>query len=153
MSTEEFHRIPLPDNVQRVNSYLKRLAVWNESVSLFFSPEKTQNSLSFEIWVMNDYSTSVEGPSWTKHSTVGPLVGIHSPIAFWKRDELLMDTKDGGVVSYNLGTKRLRDFPIYGVRPGSCHAENYMGNLLSFKRKGTRLAQMKRQVTLLCHVE
>ena len=53
---------------------------------------------SFDMWVMADdyYIGGVDGSTyWIKYLTIEPLVSIHSPLAFWKDDELLMETGDG----------------------------------------------------------
>ncbi|GMN43951.1 hypothetical protein TIFTF001_013149 [Ficus carica] len=59
---------------------------------------------------MDGYSREAKSPSWTKHLKVGPLVGIHSPVAFLKKDELLMDTDDGLLPRRSLGI-----FPFMGL--------------------------------------
>lgn len=77
--------------------------VWNDSIALFFLRENSWFSTSFEIWVMVDDFGAVEGcTSWTKLLMIGPLACIHSPLAFWTEDELLPESRDGLIVSYNL---------------------------------------------------
>ncbi|PON54140.1 F-box associated interaction domain containing protein [Parasponia andersonii] len=113
----------------------KSLTVWNESVALFLSRENSWYSTSFEMWVMVDNFGGVKDcTSWNKHLTIGPLVCIHSPVAFWKTDELLMETRDGQIVSYNLHTQKLFRIPITGaVVPGQSHAVSYLKSLVSVK--------------------
>ncbi|GMN51567.1 hypothetical protein TIFTF001_020712 [Ficus carica] len=82
MSKDEFRSITLPDVLRRKFDFLSlRLMLWNESVSILFFPDYKSMD-SFEIWVMDDYFSGVDGPSWTKHLTVGPLVGIYTPLVF-----------------------------------------------------------------------
>lgn len=53
--------------------------------------------------MMVDDFGAVEGcTSWTKLLMIGPLACIHSPLAFWTEDELLPESRDGLIVSYNL---------------------------------------------------
>ncbi|POO03508.1 F-box associated domain [Trema orientale] len=135
MCDEKFQRIPLPDEVQRFGAEWRSLAVWNESLVLFFSAQNSWFSTSFEMWVMLDIFGADEGVTpWIKHLTVGPLIGIHSPVAFWNDDELLMDTRDGGILSYNLSTQEIRRLPIHGaVVPGSSYADFFQRSLVSVK--------------------
>ncbi|XP_024018315.1 F-box/kelch-repeat protein At3g06240-like [Morus notabilis] len=110
-SEEEFHCIQLPQHAEKV----WKLALWNESVVFFISPENSYHSTSFEMWVMVENFGGVEGFTyWTKHLTIGPLVCVYSPLAFWKDDVLLMQTRDGRIVSYNLRTKTSRELPTHG---------------------------------------
>ena len=108
---DEFHSIPWPDDVQRESSYLKKLCIveWIDLLA-FLSLKKRGVLYRFDIWVVDDYSREAKGPSWTKHLKVGPLVGIHSPVAFLKKDELLMDTDDGLLPRRSLGI-----FPLMGL--------------------------------------
>lgn len=134
MSEEKFQSIPLPDDVQRFSADWRSLAVWNESLALFFSARNSLFSI-FEMWVMLDDFSGDEGVTpWIRHLRIGPLIGIHSPVAFWNDDELLMDTRYGGIVSYNLSTKKVRKLPIHGaVIPGSSYADFFQRSLVSVK--------------------
>ncbi|EXB81013.1 hypothetical protein L484_003057 [Morus notabilis] len=55
----------------------------------------------------------VEGTcSWTRHLTIGPLVGIKHPVAFWDSEELFMENENCNLISYNLHTQKLSDCSI-----------------------------------------
>ncbi|PON99976.1 hypothetical protein TorRG33x02_041040 [Trema orientale] len=132
MCEEEFRSIPLPDHVQRTRRWYS-LALWkSESVVLFGSTElNTLFPASFEMWVM-----VIEGDftHWTKHLTIGPLGCIKGLLDFWKYDELLIETTDGLVASYNLYNRSLRKLPIHeAVLPWATHAELYTKSLVSVK--------------------
>ncbi|PON44105.1 F-box domain containing protein [Trema orientale] len=144
LSTDEFHNVPLPlsDNVNQVDVYWKhrkgcwnrwnakkKLAVWNGLFALLI-PDMV--SFTIEMWVMDDFHGGVK-PSWTKHLEIGPFVIFYSPIMFWNSYELLMETEDGGIVSYNLGTQKFRNLPIHGVSQQSCYGDFYMKTLVSVK--------------------
>ncbi|PON71184.1 hypothetical protein TorRG33x02_254760, partial [Trema orientale] len=124
VSKEKFHIIPIPDHTKHIDRKIKRLALWNESVVFFFSPELSWFSTSLEMWVLVDDSGGVEGSTyWRKHFTIGPLARIEVPLEFWKDDELLFETRDGLIVSYNLYTQKLRKLPIPGaIYPGLTYA-------------------------------
>ena len=75
ISKDEFRSIALPDVLQRKFGFLSLwLMLWNESVSILFFPDHKSMD-SFEIWVMDDYFSGINSPSWTKHLTVGPPSG------------------------------------------------------------------------------
>ncbi|KAL5555672.1 hypothetical protein UlMin_037908 [Ulmus minor] len=133
MHEEKFNRIPLPDNVQKKMQYIgsKTLTIWNESLALFFTYEYLHMYLFFEMWVMVD---NFDGSSWIKHLTIEPLAHInHLPLAFWKKDELFMESSTGEIVTYNLFTKKLRKLPINHKRVAFTHADFYVKSLVSVK--------------------
>lgn len=137
LSEEEFHTIQLPEPLQRPRSMMRKLALWNESVVCFVSAKNCRHSTSFDMWVMADdyYIGGVDGSTyWIKYLTIEPLVSIRSPLAFWKVDELLMQTGDGRFVSYNLVRKKFRRLPMQGI-PGSGHAYLYSTSLISIKTR------------------
>ncbi|EXC34522.1 F-box/kelch-repeat protein [Morus notabilis] len=105
MSEEKFHCIKLPPIAQRPNGKFMRLTMWNESsVAFFISTERSYHSTSFELWVMVHKFDGVEGSTyWNKHLTIGPLKNIHTALAFWKDDELLMETREC-LIAFILGS-------------------------------------------------
>ncbi|PON75412.1 hypothetical protein PanWU01x14_043790 [Parasponia andersonii] len=117
MSKEKFRSIPFPDlRLEKTINCFRILELWNESVVFFTSTQCSWFSTSFEMWVMVDNFGGVEGSTyWIKHLKIGPLVCICGPLAFWKEDELLLETRDGGVVSYNLYTRKIRKLPLCGA--------------------------------------
>ena len=59
-----------------------------------------------------------EGGVWTKHFaakipwfSMSPLL-LQNTSAMWKSNEVLMVEENGGIVCYNLGTKKLKNLPI-----------------------------------------
>lgn len=136
MSEEKFRSIQLPEKPRRPNTKFWRLTMWNESVAFFISTKRSWLSSSFEMWVMEHNFNGVEGFTyWNKHLTIGPLVCIHSPLAFWKDDELLMQTRDGRIVSYNLHTQNFKELSIAGsVFPRLSRAFSCLKSLVSVKK-------------------
>ncbi|PON47692.1 hypothetical protein TorRG33x02_322470, partial [Trema orientale] len=132
MSEEKFHSISYPDHrLQKIN--LTVLDAWNESIVLFFFPKRSWFSSSFEMWVMVDSFGGVEGSTyWIKHLEIGPLRRVDYPLAFWKDDELLLETNDGRIVSYNLCTQKLRKVHLPGaVYPGFTSATLCLKSLVT----------------------
>ena len=62
------------------------------------------------MMVDTSFGGGVKGSTynWIKHLKIGPLVCISCPLEF----ELLLEIEDGGVVSYNLYTQKLRKLPL-----------------------------------------
>ncbi|EXB53984.1 hypothetical protein L484_022953 [Morus notabilis] len=128
---EEISLPPVPET-ERANFPVTLVVV------SFISTDYLWHSKSSEMWVMVDNFGGVEGFTyWTKHLTIGPLVCIHYPLAFWKDDELLMQARDGGTfVSYNLNSQKFRKLPIHGmVIPWATHAYLCSKSLVSIKRR------------------
>ncbi|PON87021.1 F-box associated domain [Trema orientale] len=130
MSEEKFRSIPMSHHLRRKD---KKLEVWNDSIILFLGLEYSRLTSTFEMWVMVDNFGGVEGSTtWIKHLTIGPLQGVHFPLAFWKNDELLLEARDGRIVSYNLNTYKLRNVPLPGaVYPGLTYANLCWRSLVS----------------------
>lgn len=110
-----FRNISLPDYLQReilecVVHYhgLIKIDLWNESLVILCLCQN--NGTFIDLWVM-DFNISVAGAqevssSWTKHLTIGPLVGIRCPLVFWG-NELYLKAESKEIVSYNLNTQEL----------------------------------------------
>lgn len=140
MMEEEFRTILLPNHVHE-ETKIRELTLWNGSVAFFFALENSWQSTTFEMWVMVHNFGGVEGFTfWTKHLTIGPLVCIYFPLTFWKSDELLIETRDGRIVSYNLNTQKFRQVPVPGpVIPGTTYAGLCFQSLVSVKREVLKL--------------
>ncbi|KAM7490829.1 hypothetical protein LguiA_033750 [Lonicera macranthoides] len=111
MSTEVFKEIHFPGTCYR--NKRSRLAVLNnESFALILFEDYNQAPKNFEIWVMKEYGVK---ESWTKQFTVGPLLGIHSPLSFGKHNELLLQRDNGQLVSCDLDTNKIRDIEVRGA--------------------------------------
>ncbi|XP_039003925.1 F-box protein CPR1-like [Hibiscus syriacus] len=133
MGNEAFQVIPMPSALSLYDySICRSLFVWNGRIALVGYPREGTKK-SFEIYVMTEYGVrgSWRG-SWTKIMTIGPLMKVEMPLAFWKNDEILMEGSDGLVVSYNLKTQELKDLPIYGI-PKSFATLVYVNSLVSVK--------------------
>ncbi|CAN6706474.1 unnamed protein product [Malus baccata var. baccata] len=106
LGDDTFHIIQLPSKTESGFRFYY-IFLRNESLVSFCSRyDRSEDSESSEIWVMDDYD-GVKS-SWTKLLTIGPLQGIKKPLAFWKSDELLMLDSDGRATSYNSSTQNLK---------------------------------------------
>ncbi|GMN43946.1 hypothetical protein TIFTF001_013146 [Ficus carica] len=72
------------------------------------------DSQSIEVWVlMNDCLDGIGGDcTLIKQLVIEPVA---CPVAFWKSDEILMKSRKGKLVSYNLRNRKLRNICISGV--------------------------------------
>ncbi|KAK2991680.1 hypothetical protein RJ640_028268 [Escallonia rubra] len=128
ISTEVFQETRLPDVCAFPDGNERAFLVLNESFALllFNSSEQT----SFDIWLMTQYGVA---ESWTKHSTIGPLVHVERPIFFWKH-ELLLEKVNGQLVSYDLKSQSLKEYQVYGAQE-SFRALVYSESLVSIRRR------------------
>ncbi|EXB23128.1 F-box/kelch-repeat protein [Morus notabilis] len=124
MGNEEFHTIHLPDDCQQYEGGALGLTLKDDSVCLFRYPSRPvgrgQMLESIQMWVMDISSNGgvqACNYSWKKFLTIEHLEEIYYPSTFWKSDELLMKTRFGRAVSYNIGTRKLRDLhlPLHGM--------------------------------------
>ncbi|PON42650.1 hypothetical protein PanWU01x14_280440 [Parasponia andersonii] len=123
MSSVEILNVTLPVNAPPKT--LNTIVEWKESLALLISDI---NCLSIEIWVMDDSHGGVEAS--------GPNIERLGPsIMFWKSDEPFLETRDGRIVSYNLGTQKVRALPnpICGVSPQTCVGDIFMQTLVLVK--------------------
>lgn len=128
---EIFRRVPFPNNALTENrsgdqiESPTKIAVWNESIALFSYHQ--MEPLLIDMWVMDAFFGGVKGScSWARHLTIGPLVGIHQPLAFWGNEELFMETKDHKLISYHLHKQELNDHSI-------C-SEHFCGHLVDYSK-------------------
>lgn len=137
MSEEIFYSHPLPPaKMLKTIPAIQSLKLWNGSMAYFVCQDHEWFSTSFEMWVIDKNNGGAEGFSWIKYLTIEPIISIYSPVFFWNEEELLMDARDGRLVSYNLCTKKLRKLPIHGaLLPMRTYADFYVESLVSVKRK------------------
>ena len=131
MSEEKFSTITRPDGDPDVVLY--NLAVWNGSLVGFCRPVKNDwYSMCFEMWVMANNNDG--GVTWTHHLTIGPLARVDLPLRFLNEEELLMESGDGRIVSYNIRTATLRKLHIRGaILETHTYADSYVPSLVSVK--------------------
>ena len=130
---EVFGSVSLPDCLSATGEVLQ-LDVWNESVTVFSFPfSRDQVPVSIKVWVLDDCFGGVKGScSWIKKLNIGPLVeAVRRPWTFWKTDELLLETSDEGLISYNLHSQIVRKLTIQGVARLSCFQTLYVKSLVS----------------------
>ncbi|PRQ48387.1 putative F-box domain, RNA ligase/cyclic nucleotide phosphodiesterase [Rosa chinensis] len=122
IENEVFHDIMLPDSLYHpwVNTDGMELRVWNESPALFVLVDglqgyKPEGEYSFVIWVLDELG----GPkgAWTKHLTLEPR---EKPLALLNGNEIFISDFMGLVLSYDLGSERLKDILIQNTPYSTC---------------------------------
>lgn len=63
-------------------------------------------SKSFDVWVLGEYGVR---ESWTKQLSVGPILGVRAPLAFWRSGELLFEDARGKLLSYDPITQDMKE--------------------------------------------
>ena len=117
-----------------VNSTEMKLFVLNNSLALVLYPLcfSYVTEKCFDIWVMNGCGVEV---SWTKIFTVGPLVGLDRPLGFRDNGEFFLDSGDGRMRSYNIGTREIKEYQVYSLPVSSgLQVLLYPESLVSVKR-------------------
>ncbi|XP_009588485.1 F-box protein CPR1-like [Nicotiana tabacum] len=113
-STELFQNIPYPDGL--VDMQGKNLVILNECLALICYPTMyfwfdEQMPQMVDIWVMKEYGVK---ESWTKEFTIGPIF-IQTPLSIWKNEtEMLIESKNGELVSCNLLSQEIKNLDISG---------------------------------------
>lgn len=127
---EVFHHILFPDSLYEsfVCWYTMNLLVWNESIALFGVDHGLFSEYSWGLWVMDNIGGV--GSSWIKQFTFGKAAGIERPLKFWKRDEILMVSDEGRLVSYNLDTEKLKYLPIPNMDSDHFEAVAYVDSMV-----------------------
>ncbi|KAB2609257.1 F-box/kelch-repeat protein [Pyrus ussuriensis x Pyrus communis] len=87
------------------------------------------------MWVMDDSRRS-----WSKWLTIKDVPSIELPLAFWKRDELIMAAANRRIVSYILVTRKLNNLLIHHNEHRAYNqAIVYAVSIVSVKRDNKKL--------------
>nr|BAJ24855.1 S-locus linked F-box protein type-2 [Petunia x hybrida] len=116
ISTETFRIMKMPGTCTLLDGPRYGLAVLNEHLTLICYPDpmcSIDPSEDFiDIWMMEKYGAS---ESWIKISTIRPVpIPIESPLAIWKDHLLLLQTKGGFLISYDLNSDEVKEFNLNG---------------------------------------
>nr|ABR18786.1 class S F-box protein [Nicotiana alata] len=136
-STEIFRSMKMPESCNAYDGKRYSLAVVNESLTLICYPspdseiDQTQNTM--DIWIMMEYGVN---ESWTKKYIISPLP-IESPLTIWRDHLLLLQSKTGQLISYNLRSNEVKEFDLRGY-PESLRAIVYKESLISVPKTKTR---------------
>ncbi|EOY19943.1 Uncharacterized protein TCM_045343 [Theobroma cacao] len=81
------------------------VAPFNEALATIVHPTEGMEKC-YDIWVLNGYS-------WTKQLTIGPILGAERLLALWKNGELLLLSENNTLVMFDPCTGELHDFGIH----------------------------------------
>ncbi|XP_054799820.1 F-box protein CPR1-like isoform X2 [Prosopis cineraria] len=105
MMSQTFRKIRQPNVRSYTQEYTGTVAKFRESIAVIVYASSGTEKI-FDLWMMEDYSN--EG-SWTKHPTIGPIVGEERPLGFLEGKNLfLLEIEYGSMMSYDLQTEEIR---------------------------------------------
>nr|BAQ18960.1 S10-locus linked F-box protein type-8 [Petunia x hybrida] len=137
ISTEIFHSIKMPATGKSSSGKKYGLIVLNESLTLICYPnpdcEMDPSKDSMDIWIMMEYGIY---ESWTKKYIIKPLP-IESPLTIWRDHLLLLQSKSGLLVSYDLSSNEVKEFDLHGY-PKSLRVLVYKESLISIPKRGCK---------------
>lgn len=112
---EIFSIMEMPDNCANYETCYG-LTIINDLLALICYPHSMSSIYPtkdfLDIWIMNKYGAR---DSWIKKCTIRPFpVQIEYPLAIWKDHLLLLHTKSGFLVSYDLNSNMANVFNLYG---------------------------------------
>nr|AIK66503.1 S20-locus F-box type-1 protein [Petunia integrifolia subsp. inflata] len=115
MSTEMFRNMKMPDTCSRLTHELYYgLVILCESFTLigYSNPISSIDPAhdKMHIWVMIEYGVS---KSWIMKYTIRPL-SIESPLAVWKKTILLLQSRSGLLISYDLNSGEAKELNLNG---------------------------------------
>nr|ABR18789.1 class S F-box protein [Nicotiana alata] len=142
LSTETFRNMKMPNTCHSRDEKCYGLVVLNEYLTLicYPYPGKVIDPLKdfMDIWMMKDYGVN---ESWIKKYTITPL-SIESPLAVWKDHLLLLQSRKGFLVSYDLKSKEVKEFNFHGW-PKSLRATVYKESLTLLPKESEHNKQVQ----------
>ncbi|EOY19950.1 F-box and associated interaction domains-containing protein [Theobroma cacao] len=116
------------------------IAPFNEALATIVHPTEGMEKC-YDIWVLNGYS-------WTKQLTIGPILGVERPLALWKNGELFLLSENNTLVMFDPCTGELQDFGIH-MSKYTMRLVVYAESIIPIKGISEYDAKLTRQV-LLC---
>lgn len=113
MKNEVFTKTQLPD-YNGIPSKSVHGSLTSLKNSLVFIHDYLLGGLntSFDVWVLGEYGIR---ESWMKQLTIGPMLGVTTPLGFWNNGELLLEDDQKKLVSYDSITQDMKDIQAQGV--------------------------------------
>lgn len=132
-NTYLFQKVPYPEGIARKGR--ESLFVLNQTLALIHFtmnfPQEVLVDQSIDIWVMKKYGVR---ESWVKELTVGPIL-IMTPLSIWKNEtELMIESKDGTLVSCNMLFHEITDLHMSCV-PNTWEAMLCKESLISIMKE------------------
>nr|AIK66473.1 S5-locus F-box type-15 protein [Petunia integrifolia subsp. inflata] len=113
MITETFRRMKFPNTCHFQDENCYSLVLLNDSLTLicYPYPEKVvEHEKDFmEIWIMMEYGVD---ESWIKKYSITPL-SIETSLAVWKDHLLLLESRSGSLISYDLNTGEVKQLNLH----------------------------------------
>nr|BAQ19001.1 S19-locus linked F-box protein 1 [Petunia axillaris subsp. axillaris] len=132
MSTEKFNNMSMPDPCHFYDGKCYGLVILCKSLTLICYPDPmSSNPTEYltDIWIMKKYG---EKESWKKRCSIR-LLPIESPLAVWKDEILLLQSKMGHLIAYDLNSNNVRELDLHGY-PESLRIIIYRESLTAIPR-------------------
>nr|ABR18782.1 class S F-box protein [Nicotiana alata] len=134
MCAEKFYNMETPGTCHWFDGKCYGLVILYKSLTLICYPDPMSTDPTedlMDIWIMKEYGKK---ESWIKKCSIGPLP-IESPLAVWKDDLLLFQTKSGYLIAYDLNSDEVKEFNSHGF-PTSLRVIVYKESLTPIPRNG-----------------
>ncbi|KAL2496987.1 F-box/kelch-repeat protein [Forsythia ovata] len=122
MTNEVFEEMPLPDALANAWKFNLNTAVYEESLAVL---QYDRQHKSCCIWVMKEYGFP---ESWSKQFYVRLDQGFTMVLGFRKNGDVLLDGREGKLISYNPGAAASVHLGIHGM-PFSFYIHTYVESL------------------------
>ncbi|XP_017984401.1 PREDICTED: F-box/kelch-repeat protein At3g23880-like [Theobroma cacao] len=139
MAEEVFSTLPLLNFGMSNARCLWCIAPFNEALATIVHPTEGMEKC-YDIWVLNGYS-------WTKQLTIGPILGVERPLALWKNGELFLLSENNTLVMFDPCTGELHDFGIH-MSKYTMRLVVYAESIIPIKGISEYDAKLTRQVLL-----
>nr|BAQ18925.1 S5-locus linked F-box protein type-10 [Petunia x hybrida] len=131
MNTEKFHNMGMPDACHFADGKSYGLVILFKCMTLICYPDPMPSSPTeklTDIWIMKEYG---EKESWIKRCSIRLLP--ESPLAVWKDEILLLHSKMGHLIAYDLNSNEVQELDLHGY-PESFRIIIYRESLTAIPR-------------------
>ena len=111
MSKETFGKISIPECFHSLVDHFTTLMVFDGCLRIISYLGYESNDKVFDIWEME-----IDGVSWSKLLTIGPLFEIKRPLFFLSSNELLMDSEERQMILYDCKTQQIKELQVRSER-------------------------------------
>lgn len=135
ISIEIFHNMNMHDACNAYDGKRYGLTVLNELLMLICYPRPNRNNdpsqNTMDIWIMMEYD--VYG-YWNKKHMIKPIP-IEFPLTIWRDHLLLLQSKSGLLISYDLNFNEVKEFDLHAYLK-SLRAIVFKESLISIPKRG-----------------
>ncbi|KAL2493678.1 F-box/kelch-repeat protein [Forsythia ovata] len=140
MGKEMFQKTPLPCDIEVLGGqHMTRRAIslFKVSIALIVYHLKEVDKF-FDIWVTNELG--INGDSWIKLLSIGPLSQVERPLGFWN-GKFMLESNCRELVLYDPSIQEIKNLGIHGKRDRVeviVYVENEVGESEFLRRRRSR---------------